>query len=91
MPNKPDKYGIKFWLLVNVETKYVIGLNIIPCLGAQERNERSDTPLAESVVLKLIQPVRGQGHNICCDNFFKSLPLARKLAAQHNTTLVGTI
>ena len=89
MPNKPDKYGIKFWLLVNVETKYVI--NIIPYLGAQERNERGDTPLAECVVLKLIQPVRGQGYNICCDNFFTSLPLARKLATQHSTSLVGTI
>lgn len=89
MPNKPDKYGMKFWLLVNVETKYVI--NIIPYLGAQERDERGDTPLAESVVLKLIQPVRGLGYNICCDNFFTSLPLAHKLAAQHSTSLIGTI
>jgi hypothetical protein len=89
MPNKPDKYGMKFWLLVNVDTKYVI--NIIPYLGAQERTERGDAPLAETVVLKLIQPVRGRGYNVCCDNFFTSLPLAEKLATQHSTSIVGTI
>ena len=89
MPNKPDKYGLKFWLLVDVETKYVI--NIIPYLGAQERSERGDVPLAESVVLKLIQPIRGRGYNVCCDNFFTSLPLAEKLALQHKTSIVGTI
>ena len=37
MPNKPDKYGIKFWVLADVETKYVA--NIVPYLGAQERQE----------------------------------------------------
>lgn len=89
MPNKPDKYGLKFWLLVDVVTKYVI--NIIPYLGAQERNERGDAPLVESVVLKLIQPIRGRGYNVCCDNFFTSLPLAEKLASQHKTSIVGTI
>ena len=34
MPNKPDKYGIKFWVLADIETKYVA--NILPYLGAQE-------------------------------------------------------
>ena len=74
---------------MDVETKYVI--NIIPYLGAQERSERGDVPLAESVVLKLIQPIRGRGYNVCCDNFFTSLPLAEKLALQHKTSIVGTI
>ena len=32
MPNKPDKYGIKFWVLVDVKSKYVS--NIFPYLGA---------------------------------------------------------
>ena len=89
MPNKPDKFGLKFWMLVDVDTKYVI--NLIPYLGAQERSERGDVPLAESVVLKLIQPVRGRGYNICCDNFFTSFPLAEKLAVHHKISIVGTI
>jgi hypothetical protein len=31
MPNKPDKFGIKFWLLVDVESKYIV--NGFPYLG----------------------------------------------------------
>jgi len=34
MPNKPDKFGIKFWILADLETKYC--LNIIPYLGKNE-------------------------------------------------------
>ena len=36
MPNKPDKYGFKFWLLVEgVESKYVV--KILPYLGKLEK------------------------------------------------------
>ena len=36
MPNMPDKYGVKFWILADVETKYVSNINVY--LGAQEIN-----------------------------------------------------
>ena len=42
MPNKPDKFGIKFWLLVEVESKYVV--NLQPYLGAQEKESRQGVP-----------------------------------------------
>jgi len=31
MPNKPDKFGIKFWNLVDLKSKYL--LNSYPYLG----------------------------------------------------------
>lgn len=34
MPNKPHKFGIKFWLAVDVKTKYI--LNSFPYLGKDE-------------------------------------------------------
>ena len=34
MPNKPDKFGVKFWLRVEVESKYI--LNAIPHVGKEE-------------------------------------------------------
>ena len=49
MPNKPDKYGIKFWVLVDVEAKYVA--NITPYLSAQEKEGRCGVPHGESVVI----------------------------------------
>ena len=88
MPNKPDKFGFKFWILAEVNTKFVC--NIFPYLGASERSERGDEPLADFVVLRLMQPFQNLGYNICCDNFFTSLPLTRKLAAK-KTSIVGTV
>ena len=54
MPNKPGKFGIKFWMLAKVHSKYVV--NIIPYLGTQEKQSR-DSPLAESVVMKITETV----------------------------------
>ncbi len=34
MPNKPDKFGIKFWLLVDFESKYIV--NGFPYLGKDQ-------------------------------------------------------
>ena len=41
MPNKPNKFGIKFWLASDVETKYVA--NGFPYLGKDEKRN-SSTP-----------------------------------------------
>ena len=51
MPNKPDKYGGKFWVLADVETKYVSNIDVY--LGAQEKEQRFGAPLAVSVVVKI--------------------------------------
>ena len=88
MPNKPDKYGIKFWVLVDVKAKYVA--NITTYLGAQEKEDRCGVPLGESVVIKISEHIKGKGYNICCDNFFASPPLAEKLQ-KSKFSLVGTI
>ena len=51
MPNKPDKFGIKFWILAEVKSKYC--LNIRPYLGKDE--ERVDS-LGTHVVMNLMEP-----------------------------------
>ena len=78
MLNKPDKYGIKFWVLADVETKYVA--NIVPYLGAQEREERGGTLLAEAVLIRRTQNVKEKGYNVTCDNVFTSLAAAENYA-----------
>ena len=77
LPNNPDKNGIKCWVLVDVKAKYVA--NITPYLGAQEKEGCCGVPLGKSVVIKITEHIKGKGYNICCDNFFTSLPLAEKL------------
>ncbi|KAM7367487.1 hypothetical protein PAMP_013779 [Pampus punctatissimus] len=86
MPKKPDKFGIKFWLAADVDTKYL--LNGHPYLG-RDPSRPATVSLGESVVLKLMEPFLGKGRNVTTDNFFTSLPLAHKLLAK-NTSLVGT-
>ena len=88
MPNKPDKFGIKFWLLVEVESKYVV--NLRPYLGAQEKENRQGVPLAPDVVLRFVSPVKPKGYNITTDNFFTSVALAEKVKAIA-TTVAETV
>ena len=87
MPNKPDKFGIKFWLAADVRSKYVV--NAYPYLGKDE-NRCASTPLGEYIVLKLMEPYMGCGRNVTTDNYFTSVSLVSKLLHKR-TTLVGTI
>lgn len=87
MANKPDKFGIKFWLATDVESKYI--LNGHPYLGKDEERP-ADVQLGESVVLKLLQPHLNKGLNVTTDNFFTSVKLADELSAK-KTTIVGTM
>ncbi|XP_032379457.1 piggyBac transposable element-derived protein 3-like [Etheostoma spectabile] len=87
MGNKPDKFGIKFWLAADVQSKYM--LNGAPYLGKEETRSKGQL-VGESVVLKLAEPFLGKGRNITTDNFFTSLKLATALQAK-KTSLVGTL
>ena len=87
MPSKPDKYGIKFWMLVEVDSKYV--LNYLPYLGRKVNAPRA-TNLGQSVVMDLMEPFFGKGYNVTTDNFFTSLPLCHLLKLR-KTSIVGTL
>ena len=88
MPNKPDKFGLKFWLLVDLNDKYIC--NGFPYLGRDDDHPRERLSLSSYVVLRLLEPYYNLGHNVTCDNFFTSLSLAKELLTK-STTLVGTI
>jgi len=85
MPNKPDKYGIKFWLLAELESKYCLAIS--PYCGADDSRVES---LGTHVVLNLMTPYLSKGYNVCCDNFFTNIVLAEKLA-NNGTSIVGTV
>lgn len=84
---KPDKFGIKFWLICDVDNKYV--LNAVPYTGKDEqRDPRVSVP--ESVVMNLTKAYTNSGISVTTDNFFTSSSLAKNLS-QRNITLLGTI
>ena len=89
MPNKPDKFGIKFWVLAEVESKYVY--NLLPYLGAFEKEQRNGRPLAEDVVMRLTKCIHNRGgYNVTTDNFFTSVHVA-KLLTEKKISIVGTL
>ena len=87
MPNKPAKYGLKFWLLCENENFYCYNLQFY-CGKEDERP--SNIPLGEHVVMSLSESLKQSGRNITCDNFFTSLSLANNLN-KSGLTLVGTM
>ena len=87
MPNKPDKFGLKFWMAVDAETKYLY--NSFPHSGKDESRD-SSVSLPTYVVTKLLQPIFKRDYNVTCDNFFTSLDVAQRLAEQ-KCSIVGTV
>lgn len=87
MANKPDKFGIKFFVACDLETKYIC--NVIPYLGKDKSRPREER-LSEHVVMSLLEPFLDKGRNVTTDNFFTSVSLAKRLLCR-NTTLLGTV
>lgn len=85
MKDKPDKFGIKFYLAVDLDSKYV--LNGFPFTGRDDHQK--DQPAGERVVLRLMEPYFNGGYTVTTDNFFTGLSLAVALK-EKNITLIGT-
>ena len=85
--SKPDKFGIKFWLIVDVDSKYL--LNAFPYLGKDDFRP-TNVSVSTHVVLKLAEPLLDDGRAITMGNYFTSISLAQRLL-QRKTTLIGTI
>ena len=88
MPAKPDKYGLKVWVLADSVNGFCLNFQVYtgrPLNGEPDRHQ------AQRVVLELSSYLQG-GYNITTDNFFTSLELATALRNRANPmTLVGTM
>lgn len=88
IPNKPDKYGIKLGMMCDSGTRYMV--NSIPYLG--KSTNTGGLPLGEYFVKELTHSIHGSNRNVTMDNWFTSVPLAKKLLQQpYKLTLVGTL
>ncbi|KRZ70418.1 PiggyBac transposable element-derived protein 4 [Trichinella papuae] len=85
MKSKPDRYGVKMWMLCDVRTGYIWCVQIYTGkIGQNQEREQG-----KQVVLDLASDL-GPVYGITTDNFFTSLDLARALLPQKKT-LLGTI
>lgn len=90
IPSKPGSYGMKIIWLNEASTGYA--LSGLPYIGAKtlSEEEKCNMNLCEASVMKVASSFLGKGHNITCDNWFTTCPLADKLL-DHRTTIVGTM
>ena len=87
--NKPAKYGIKIYSLVDSRMFYTHNMEIYP--GKQPAGPFYLPNDAASVVKRLISTIDKSGRNITVDNYFTSIPLANDLLVNHKLTMVGTL
>ena len=83
MPRKPDRYGLKVWVLADAKTFYPYNLEIYT-----GKTSLKNTP--EEIVLRLTSPLKS-GHIVVGDNYFTSLKLSGKLLRDRNIGYLGTI
>ncbi|KFM74882.1 hypothetical protein X975_01344, partial [Stegodyphus mimosarum] len=60
VPNKPDKFGIKFWLAIDVNSKYII--KTFPYLG-KDHSKSNVLSVGENAAFWLVKPYLKRGRN----------------------------
>lgn len=78
--DKPDKYGMKIYMLCDAKTGYI--LKMVPYVG--------DSKTTQSIIMELCEPYIGKWHTIYMDRFFTS-PTTIDLLWQKQTRAVGTV
>lgn len=88
MPQKPAKYGLKMFAVVDSRMYYTSNLEVY--CGKQQEGPFAVDNKPSSVVRRMVQPINGSGRNVTMDNWFAAIPTVEELAA-NNLTVVATL
>lgn len=89
IPNKPAKYGIKVFSLVDARCFYTVNMEVY--VGTQPPGPYSFSTKTADLVERMCEPVFGTSRNITMDNWFTSYEIVKRMLEQHKITIVGTI
>ena len=84
MANKPNKYGMKLYILAESRTGYIYNFEVY-----HGRDENIDNGAA-GMVKRLLGDLNSKSHTDYIDRFYTSVQLAEELA-ESNTGLVGRV
>jgi hypothetical protein len=73
MPNKPVKYGVKYFGICDVSTAYL--LDTISYTGKSVQTDNNETEIGRKVVEALSERFYGTKRCIAMDNYFTSITL----------------
>ncbi|XP_066964190.1 piggyBac transposable element-derived protein 4-like [Macrobrachium rosenbergii] len=79
-PKKPGKYGIKFYMLCEAKSRYVI--DFLTYGGS--------TSTLKDIVFTLMGPLFDKGYHVFMDNYYNSIELAEELYS-HGVLCSGTL
>lgn len=90
MPNKPITRGMKLYMGVDYETKFVFDFNV--CDGSISSENSTAYPYGATgrQIIKLLENLVGVGYKVYMDNYYTSIPLATELLSRH-MYLIGTL
>lgn len=93
MPSKPNKYGLKFLLLVDTATFYVHNIYIYHGKGSDSiglSDEEKKFGIPTQSVVRLTKGIEGTNRNVTADNWFTSMELLNVLRLR-GLTYLGTM
>ncbi|CAK1579943.1 unnamed protein product [Parnassius mnemosyne] len=88
LPNKPAKFGIKIFMVVDTKCPYIYNFEVY-CGEQPEGPFRVSNKVAD-VTKRLLEPLINMGCNVTMDNWFTSYPVALQLL-EERITVVGTL
>jgi hypothetical protein len=88
MPQKPAKYGLKFYAMCDSRTFYTFNMEIYS--GKQKEGPFFNSNKPMDIVKRLIVPIKRSHRNLTTDNYYSSIPLAEYLLGE-GLTFLGTL
>ena len=86
MRNKPDKIGLKFWMLCDVATNYILNFQVY----TGKTGKSPEVGQGKRVLNDLVSHL-GKGYGVCADNFFSSVAMVKQLAKEKSMSYIGTM
>jgi hypothetical protein len=89
MQNKPAKYAIKVFYLVDSRMFYTSQMELYSRKQPEGPYKLSNSPA--DLVKRLMHPISHTVRNVTFDTWFRSVTLAEEILKEHKITIVGTV
>lgn len=89
IPKKRHRFGVKFFIIVDCKTGFILGFIIYVGSGTEIDNYE-ELGISGSIVMTLMKPYLGKGHNLYVDNWYTSPKLFSELH-ENKTGGCGTV